>query len=43
VNRLIAVGVCTGAFSREQLALEKPDILVDSLGEAEHLLEELCA
>lgn len=43
VNRLVSVGVCTGSFSREQLALEKPDILVDSLGKAEELLEELCA
>ena len=43
VNGLVSVGVCTGAFSREQLALENPDILVDSLGEAEGLLEELCA
>ena len=43
VNRLIAVEVCTGAFSRDQLAQEKPDVLADSLGDAEHLLEELCA
>lgn len=42
-NKLISVGVCTGAFTREQLMLESPDMILDSFEQADVLLAELCA
>ena len=42
-NHLKSVGLCTGAFTRAQLMLEKPDIILDSFEQADDLLVELCA
>ena len=42
-NQLKSVGLCTGAFTREQLMLEKPDIILDSFEQADVLLAELSA
>jgi phosphoglycolate phosphatase-like HAD superfamily hydrolase len=41
VNKMTSVAVCNGQFSREQLEAEKPDIIVDSFEDAEHLFQAL--
>ncbi len=41
VNGMISVAVCNGQFSREKLEAEKPDIMVDSFEDAEHLFQAL--
>jgi phosphoglycolate phosphatase len=40
-NGIISVAVCNGQFSRAQLEAEKPDLIVDSFDDAEHLFQAL--
>jgi phosphoglycolate phosphatase-like HAD superfamily hydrolase len=40
-NGMVSVAVCNGQFDRATLEAEKPDIVVDSFEEAEHLFEAL--
>lgn len=41
VNGMVSVAVCNGQFDRATLKLEKPDIIVDSFEDAEHLFRAL--
>jgi phosphoglycolate phosphatase-like HAD superfamily hydrolase len=40
-NGMVSVAVCNGQFDRPTLEAEKPDIVVDSFEDAEHLFEAL--
>ena len=40
-NGMVSVAVCNGQFDRAMLEAEKPDIIVDSFEDAEHLFQAL--
>ncbi len=40
-NGMVSVAVCNGQFDRQTLEAEKPDIIVDSFEDAEHLFQAL--